>query len=73
MSAYILRRILLVIPTLIIVTIILFITMRLIPGDVIDTMLGEMGTESMGGVSTGRRWSRSLGWTCPSMFSTGAG
>ena len=49
MSAYILRRILLVIPTLIIVTIILFITMRLIPGDVIDTMLGEMGTESMGG------------------------
>ena len=49
MRAYILRRILLVIPTLILVTIILFLTMRLIPGDVIDTMLGEMGTESMGG------------------------
>jgi len=39
MRAYIIRRLLLTIPTLLIVTIIVFLTVRLIPGDVIDLML----------------------------------
>ncbi len=41
MSAYIIRRLFLVIPTLLIVAIIVFFSIRLIPGDVIDLMLAE--------------------------------
>ena len=39
MRAYIIRRLLLTIPTMLIVTILVFLTVRLIPGDVIDLML----------------------------------
>ncbi len=38
MRAYIIRRILLIIPTLLLVTIIVFFTIRFIPGDVVDIM-----------------------------------
>jgi peptide/nickel transport system permease protein len=41
MGAYILRRLLALIPTLIIVSIIVFVTIRMIPGDVIDMMLSQ--------------------------------
>ncbi len=41
MRAYVIRRLLLIIPTLILVTIIVFFTIRLIPTDVIDIMLTE--------------------------------
>ena len=41
MRAYIIRRLLLVIPTLIILSIIVFFSVRFIPGDVIDSMLGK--------------------------------
>ena len=41
MGAYILRRILALIPTLILVSIIVFVTIRMIPGDVIDMMLSQ--------------------------------
>ena len=41
MGAYILRRLLALVPTLIIVSIIVFVTIRLIPGDVIDMMLSQ--------------------------------
>jgi peptide/nickel transport system permease protein len=41
MRAYIIRRLLLTIPTLLIVTIVVFFLIRLIPGDVIDLMLIE--------------------------------
>jgi len=41
MRAYVIRRLLLIIPTLILVTIIVFFTIRLIPGDVIERMLAE--------------------------------
>ncbi|GAH79105.1 unnamed protein product, partial [marine sediment metagenome] len=41
MRAYIIRRLLLIIPTLLLVTIISFFLARLIPGDVIDLMLAE--------------------------------
>ena len=41
MRAYIIRRLLLVIPTLLILSIIVFFSVRFIPGDVIDSMLGK--------------------------------
>ena len=42
MSAYIARRILLMIPTLFIVTILVFLSVRFIPGDIIDIMIGDL-------------------------------
>ena len=41
MRAYLIRRILLFIPTLFLVTVIIFFTVRLIPGDVLDVMLRQ--------------------------------
>ena len=43
MRTYIIRRLLLLVPTLFIVTAIVFLLMRLIPGDIIDAMVDEMG------------------------------
>ncbi len=42
MRAYITRRLLLVIPTLFLLSILVFLSVRFIPGDVIDAMLSEM-------------------------------
>ena len=42
MRAYIIRRLLLIIPTLFILTILVFLSVRFIPGDVIDVMVGRM-------------------------------
>ncbi|GAI77022.1 unnamed protein product, partial [marine sediment metagenome] len=41
MRAYIIRRLLLVIPTIFLVTILVFFVIRLIPGDIIDQMVRE--------------------------------
>jgi len=41
MQAYIIRRLLLIIPTLVLASIIVFFVVRLIPGDIIDLMLTE--------------------------------
>ena len=41
MRAYIIRRLLLVIPTLLILSLIVFFSVRFIPGDTIDAMLGS--------------------------------
>lgn len=41
MRAYLIRRILLIIPTLFLVTIIVFMLVRFIPGDVLDIMISE--------------------------------
>ena len=38
MRAYVIRRLLLIIPTLLILSIIVFLLVRFIPGDVIDAM-----------------------------------
>ncbi len=46
MRAYIIRRILLAIPTLLLVTIIVFMLVRFIPGDVLDMMVAEMSEET---------------------------
>ena len=44
MRAYLIRRLLLVIPTLFLLSILVFLTVRFIPGDVIDVMLAQMRT-----------------------------
>ncbi len=44
MYAYLIRRILLMIPTLLGVAIIIFLLMRLLPGDIAEVLLGESGT-----------------------------
>ena len=43
MRAYIIRRLLLIVPTLFILSILVFLSVRFIPGDVIDVMIGRMG------------------------------
>ena len=42
MRAYIIRRLLLIIPTLFLLTILVFLSVHFLPGDVIDTMVGRM-------------------------------
>jgi len=49
MLAYTIRRLLLIIPTMILVTIIVFLSVRFIPGSVVDMMVSQMS--SQGGVS----------------------
>ncbi len=46
MQAYIIRRVLLIIPTLIIVTILVFLVVRFVPGSVLDLMVSDHATES---------------------------
>ena len=41
MRAYIIRRLLLILPTLFLLTILVFLSVRFIPGDVIDAMMGK--------------------------------
>jgi len=43
MHTYLIRRLVLIIPTLFVATLIIFFLLRLIPGDVIDQMVGEHG------------------------------
>ena len=42
MRAYIIRRLLLIIPTLFILSILVFLSVRFIPGDIIDAMVAQM-------------------------------
>jgi peptide/nickel transport system permease protein len=49
MTAYVIRRVLLIIPTFFLLTILVFLSVRFIPGDVIDMMIAQMG--SSGSVS----------------------
>ena len=46
MRAYIIRRLVLIIPTLLLVTIIVFLLVRFVPGSVIDLMASDMAAES---------------------------
>ena len=48
MRTYIIRRLLLLVPTLFIVSGMVFLLMRLVPGDIIDAMAIEMGPEAGG-------------------------
>ena len=42
MRAYIIRRVLLIIPTLFILSLLVFLSVRFIPGDTIDAMMANM-------------------------------
>ena len=50
MRAYLIRRLLLIIPTLFILTILVFLSVRFIPGDVIDVLEGRMQYAESGGI-----------------------
>ena len=47
MRVYIIRRLLLIIPTVFILTILVFLSARFIPGDTIDAMLGRLSTQAV--------------------------
>ena len=64
MRAYIIRRLLLMIPTLLLVSILVFLLIRFIPGDVIDTMFTTSGF-SGGTVETRAELERFLGLDVP--------
>ena len=42
MTGYVIRRLALIVPTLLLVTIIVFLLVRFIPGDIIELMVAEM-------------------------------
>ena len=50
MKAYIIRRLLLILPTLFILSILVFLSVRFIPGDVIDALEGRMEWMVTGGI-----------------------
>ena len=63
MRAYIIRRLLLMIPTLFIVTIVTFLSVRFIPGDAVDAMAVEL--EMMGFVPDREALVKLLGLDVP--------
>ena len=64
MRTYVIRRLLLVVPTIFLVTIIVFLVVRMIPGDVIDAMVAELPPAS--GLSVDRELIRNrLGLDLP--------
>ena len=66
MSAYIIRRLFLIIPTLSILTIMVFLAVRFIPGDIIDVMVARMIEQGADGVDIDRETvERRLGLDVP--------
>ena len=66
MRAYLIRRLLLIIPTLSILSIIVFLSVRFIPGDVIDVMVSQMeGWWAVGGDIDREALERRLGLDVP--------
>ena len=73
MNQYLIRRTLLIVPTLFLISVIVFLSLRFIPGDVIDVMAAEMRFTQSGGVVDREMLERVLGSISPYMFSTDAG
>ncbi|MDP2919242.1 MAG: ABC transporter permease [Dehalococcoidia bacterium] len=66
MSTYIARRLVLIIPTLLLVTIIVFLTVRFVPGSLIDIMTSQMAPESdLGGKTVAEYIKHVLGLDVP--------
>ncbi len=63
MRRYLLRRLLVLIPTLLFASLIVFVTVRLIPGDVLDLMLSQNDVSA--GKSTRDELSQALGLDRP--------
>ena len=72
MRAYVIRRLLLTAPTLLMVTLIVFMLVRFIPGDVIDMMIAQMQESSgMGAELTEEYLEEALGLNEPLMVQYG--
>lgn len=66
MINYVIRRLLLVIPTFLLVTVIVFFTIRFIPGDVIDLMVSQMSSSGPGASNLSREsLEKALGLDAP--------
>ena len=65
MRAYIIRRLFLMIPTLFILTILVFLSLRFIPGDVIDIMQARMESDEMMTALDREAMERQLGLDVP--------
>lgn len=65
MYTYLIRRVFLLIPTLFILTVTVFLLVRLMPGNLIDSMLSEMGTENMGAGVNRQELEQRLGLDVP--------
>ena len=72
MRAYVIRRLLLTVPTLLLVTLIVFMLVRFIPGDTIDMMMAQMQESSgMGSELTREYLEEALGLDEPMMVQYG--
>ena len=60
MRAYIIRRLLLIIPTLFIVSIVIFLLLRLMPGDIVDKIVLDMQAMAAGGEDISEEVMRAL-------------
>jgi peptide/nickel transport system permease protein len=65
MTAYAVRRLLLIIPTFFIVTLLVFLSTRFIPGDVIDLMLSQMSSSGTATDMTRQNLEEALGINAP--------
>ena len=66
MRSYLIRRLLLIIPTLFILTVLVFLAVRFIPGDIVDTMVAEMEAwNAMGAAIDRAALERMLGLDVP--------
>jgi len=65
MKAYAIRRFMLIIPTMIILSLMLFTLFRMIPGDVVDAMVAEMGERGEGGEFNVEQLRAALGLNVP--------
>jgi peptide/nickel transport system permease protein len=65
MTAYIIRRLLLIIPTFFLVTLLVFLSARFIPGDVIDLMLSQMSSSGTASEMTRQNVEEALGLDAP--------
>ena len=65
MRAYIIRRVLLMIPTVFLVSLIIFVLIRMIPGNVVDMMVSEYGTYGTVSQMDRKAIEHALGWDVP--------
>jgi peptide/nickel transport system permease protein len=65
MSAYLIRRVLLIIPTIFLVTMIVFMLVRFVPGDVLDLMVSEWTTEGSSEIQDVEDLRHALGLDAP--------
>ncbi len=65
MTAYAIRRLFLIIPTFLLIAVLVFLSTRFIPGDVIDMMLAQMNTSGTASEMTRANLEKALGLDAP--------